>query len=248
MVGGCAPADRSDGAASGHRATRIGASDAAFSGDTRETFPRGGAVTNSIRAVVVRWRGGDEVHRCMRSLLDDGGPDLKHVVVVDSGSGDGGAERLATEFAEIEVIPLGENHGFAHAAEALVGRGVGAGRRRHIVDAIRLSGWWSLWFAGAMALLYLLLGQWIVSLMTDIASVRETTALFLPWMVLSPLLSVWSFWLDGVFIGATRGREISNTAPPSRPLRAVSRPPRSFTIPDEMARPSPTPSPGAFVV
>lgn len=74
-------------------------------------------MTHSIRAVVVRWRGGDEVDRCVRSLLGDGGPDLKHVVLVDSGSGDGGAERLATEFAEIEVIPLGENHGFAHAAD-----------------------------------------------------------------------------------------------------------------------------------
>jgi len=74
-------------------------------------------MTNSIRAVVVRWRGGDEVRRCVRSLLDNGGPNLKRVVLVDSGSGDGGAERLAAEFAEIEVIPLEENHGFAHAAD-----------------------------------------------------------------------------------------------------------------------------------
>ncbi len=101
--------------------------------------------------------------------------------------------------------------GFAHAAEALVGRGIGGGRRKHIVDAIRLSGWWSLWCAVGMALLYLVAGQWIVSLMTDIESVRTTTASFLPWMILSPLVSVWSFWLDGVFIGATRGREMRNT-------------------------------------
>ncbi|MEM7708975.1 MAG: MATE family efflux transporter [Pseudomonadota bacterium] len=101
--------------------------------------------------------------------------------------------------------------GFAHAAEALVGRGIGVGRRKHIVEAIRLSGWWSLWFASAMALLYLLSGQWIVSLMTDIESVRAATARFLPWMILSPLVSVWSFWLDGIFIGATRGRDMRNT-------------------------------------
>jgi len=74
-------------------------------------------VTDTIRAVVVRWRGGDEVRRCLRSLLDHGGPDLGRVVLVDSGSGDGGAEKLAAEFAEIEVIPLEENHGFAHAAD-----------------------------------------------------------------------------------------------------------------------------------
>src|SRR5690606_18983515 len=49
------------------------------------------------------------------------------------------------------------------------------------------------------------------------------------------------------------GSCISKTAPPitpscGSPLWAVSRPPRSVTIPDEIARPSPTPSPGFFVV
>jgi GT2 family glycosyltransferase len=86
-------------------------------------------MTGSIRAVVVRWRGGDEVRRCVRSLLDDGGPDLRHVVLVDSGSGDGGAQRLAAEFAKIEVIPLEENHGFAHAAD----RGASEGQEPHLL-------------------------------------------------------------------------------------------------------------------
>ncbi len=86
-------------------------------------------MTGSVRAVVVRWRGGDEVRRCVRSLLDDGGPDLSHVVLVDSGSGDGGAARLAAEFAEIEVIALEENHGFAHAAD----RGASEGEEPHLL-------------------------------------------------------------------------------------------------------------------
>lgn len=101
--------------------------------------------------------------------------------------------------------------GFAHGAEALVGRSIGAGNRRHLAAAIRISGWWSLWFALVMAGLYLLAGQPIVALMTDIQSVRDATAVYLPWMVASPLISVWSFWLDGVFIGATRGRDMRNT-------------------------------------
>ena len=74
-------------------------------------------MTTPIDAVVVRWRGGDEVSRCLKSLLDLGGPHLESVVLVDSGSGDEGAERLATEFADIRVIALAENHGFAHAAD-----------------------------------------------------------------------------------------------------------------------------------
>jgi len=74
-------------------------------------------VTTPVDAVVVRWRGGDEVSRCLKSLLDLGGPHLEGVVLVDSGSGDGGAERLAGEFADVRVVALAENHGFAHAAD-----------------------------------------------------------------------------------------------------------------------------------
>lgn len=67
-------------------------------------------------AVVVRWRGGDEVDRCLESLLAQTGADLHRIVLVDSGSGDGGAERLAAAYPEIEVLALDENHSFAHAA------------------------------------------------------------------------------------------------------------------------------------
>ena len=69
-------------------------------------------------AIVVRWRGGDEVDRCLSSLLRHGGEHLAQIVLVDSGSGDGGAERLAATFPEIEVLALDENLSFAHAANA----------------------------------------------------------------------------------------------------------------------------------
>jgi MATE family multidrug resistance protein len=37
------------------------------------------------------------------------------------------------------------------------------------------------------------------------------TRVFLPWLYLSPLISVWCFLLDGIFIGATRGAEMRDT-------------------------------------
>ena len=82
-----------------------------------ELPPAGGIVNPAVRAVVVRWRGGDEIRRCLASLLDHGGPHLAGVVLVDSGSGDGGAECLATEFPSAQVLSLPENHGFAYAAD-----------------------------------------------------------------------------------------------------------------------------------
>jgi GT2 family glycosyltransferase len=73
-------------------------------------------VSADTLAVVVRWRGGDEVNVCVASLLSHGGARLARVVLVDSGSGDGGAERLAAEFPTVRVMALEENRGFAHAA------------------------------------------------------------------------------------------------------------------------------------
>jgi GT2 family glycosyltransferase len=76
----------------------------------------------TIAVVVVRWRGGDEVDRCLASVLSNGGKRLADVVLVDSGSGDGGAERLAVAFPDVRVIALTENRSFAWAA----GQGVAA--------------------------------------------------------------------------------------------------------------------------
>lgn len=66
--------------------------------------------------MVVRWRGGDEVDRCLVSLLAQTGGALERVVLVDSGSGDGGAARLAAAYPTIEVLALERNRSFAHAA------------------------------------------------------------------------------------------------------------------------------------
>ncbi len=68
-----------------------------------------------ISAIVVRWRGGDEVEECLQSLLDHGDAELAGIVLVDSGSADGGAERLATRFPSMTIVALAENRSFASA-------------------------------------------------------------------------------------------------------------------------------------
>ena len=70
----------------------------------------------NVVVVVVRWRGGNEIDRCLRSLLAQTGEQLSRIVLVDSGSDDGGAERLAAAYPEIDVVALDENRSFAHAA------------------------------------------------------------------------------------------------------------------------------------
>jgi GT2 family glycosyltransferase len=65
-------------------------------------------------AVVLNWRTPDLAERAARALIDDGLPP-ERVVVVDNGSGDDSAERLATALPGTVVLPLPENVGFARA-------------------------------------------------------------------------------------------------------------------------------------
>ena len=53
-------------------------------------------------------------------------------------------------------------------------------------------------------------GPLLINIVTDLPDVRDTTMRYLPWMIVSPLVSVWSFLYDGVYIGATRAREMRN--------------------------------------
>lgn len=100
--------------------------------------------------------------------------------------------------------------GFAHAAEALVGKAVGSSRRDAVEEAVRLALRWSLYVSVAFVLAYAVAGHLIVGALTDLPEVRETTLRYLPWLIASPVISVWSFLYDGVFVGATRAREMRN--------------------------------------
>ncbi len=100
--------------------------------------------------------------------------------------------------------------GIAHAAEALVGAAVGGRDRAGLRLAVRVSTQWAFIVAGGFALVYLALGPTIIAAMTGIAEVRETAAAYLPWVVVTPLISVWSYQFDGIFIGATRTAEMRN--------------------------------------
>lgn len=100
--------------------------------------------------------------------------------------------------------------GFNHAAEALVGKAIGARSKSAFKNAVELALKWSLAFGLAFTLFYWLAGESLVNLLTDLEEVRETAFIYLPWMMVLPLISVWCFLLDGVFIGATRGSEMRN--------------------------------------
>jgi MATE family multidrug resistance protein len=96
--------------------------------------------------------------------------------------------------------------GFAHAAEGILGESVG---RRDRVEFRRAMAVVFLW-AGAVSLLnaalYVLAGHGIIALLTSIEEVRAAAAEFLLWPALMPLVAVWAYTYDGIYLAATRTR------------------------------------------
>jgi len=101
--------------------------------------------------------------------------------------------------------------GFAHAAEALVGKAIGGKNRIAYYNAIKISSFWAVIVSVGFSLVYFVFGSALISLMTDIELVRREALHYLPWVILLPLVSVWSFLFDGIYIGATRAKEMRNT-------------------------------------
>jgi MATE family multidrug resistance protein len=100
--------------------------------------------------------------------------------------------------------------GFAHAAEAMVGKAVGQRDNRALQHTVALTLKWSLIFAVGFVVVYIVAGPFIVRLLTDLPDVRETAMIYLPWLIASPLISVWCFLYDGVYVGMTRARDMRN--------------------------------------
>lgn len=101
--------------------------------------------------------------------------------------------------------------GFAYAMEALVGKAVGARDRLHLSHSLIGAFFWGLLICIALTLLFALAGASLVELITDISQVVNTAQIYLPWLVVMPLVSVWCFLFDGIFIGATKGEEMRNS-------------------------------------
>jgi MATE family multidrug resistance protein len=100
--------------------------------------------------------------------------------------------------------------GFSHAAEILAGGALGARSRAAFQGAVRAAAIWGLGCAVVVALIYAALGPWIIGLFTVLPEVQATAETYLPWMIASPLVSVWSFLLDGIFTGTTRTAAMRN--------------------------------------
>ena len=100
--------------------------------------------------------------------------------------------------------------GLANAAEQLCGRAYGARDRLGFSSAVRLVVLWGFGFALAVAATYALFGPMLIDIMTANEDVRRGARGYLWFVALSPLLAVFAFAYDGVYIGATWARDMRN--------------------------------------
>ena len=100
--------------------------------------------------------------------------------------------------------------GLANAAEQLCGRALGARDKDGFADAVRLVMIWGFCFSLAVAGTFALSGPALIELMTASADVRHLAREFLPFVIFAPLLGVFAFGFDGVYIGATWARDMRN--------------------------------------
>lgn len=117
------------------------------------------------------------------------------------------ANQVLLQFLHIAGYAL---DGFAFAAEALVGQAFGAGAMATLRRAAILTTLWGAVLAVLMTLVFWGLGPWLIDVMAKDPEVQVAARLYLPWMVISPLLLLALVMFDGIFIGATRTADMRN--------------------------------------
>jgi MATE family multidrug resistance protein len=100
--------------------------------------------------------------------------------------------------------------GLANAAEQLCGRAYGARDKSGFAGAVKLVVIWGFGFALVVAATFALFGPALIELTTASVDVRRLAREFLPFVIFAPLLGVFAFAFDGIYIGATRARDMRN--------------------------------------
>ncbi|MBS0563941.1 MAG: MATE family efflux transporter [Proteobacteria bacterium] len=117
------------------------------------------------------------------------------------------ANQVLLQFLEVTAYAL---DGFAFAAESLVGQAVGQRSGPMLRRAALLTSQWGAGGAVALGLAFLFGGPWLIDLLTTEPAVRAAARGWLIWVALMPVLGIACWMLDGIFIGATRTRDMRN--------------------------------------
>lgn len=129
------------------------------------------------------------------------------------------ANQVLLQFLHVTAYAM---DGFAFAAEALVAQAMGARTRARLRQSAWMTSQWGAASVLVLAAGFAVAGGAIIDLMTTAPEVRAAARDYLPWMVAAPLAG-WAPWmLDGIFIGATRSRDMRNMMAVSAAIYALA--------------------------
>jgi MATE family multidrug resistance protein len=100
--------------------------------------------------------------------------------------------------------------GLANAAQQLCGQAYGARDKGAFSGAVTLVIAWGFGFSLVVSAAFLLFGPLLIDIMTASVDVRAIARDYLPFVLFAPLLGVFAFAFDGVYIGATWARDMRN--------------------------------------
>jgi MATE family multidrug resistance protein len=100
--------------------------------------------------------------------------------------------------------------GFASAAQQLCGRAVGAHDAPAFRRTVSLTLSWGFGFGVATTLVTLVLGPWLIDMMSASPDVRLVARDYLTYAALASVIGVFAFAYDGIYVGATWTRDMRN--------------------------------------
>lgn len=129
------------------------------------------------------------------------------------------ANQILVEFLQVTAYAL---DGFAFAAEALVGQALGARNRAALRRGAVLTSFWGLLCVIGLSVAFWGFGGMVIDVMTTNEDVRSEARIYLVYMIMAPTIGIASWMLDGIFIGATRSRDMRNMMVLSFAIYAVA--------------------------
>ena len=121
-----------------------------------------------------------------------------------------GSEILAANHILLQIIFLSAYalDGIAFSSEILVGEAIGQRRQELFKKVVKSALKLGFILSSIIGVCFYFVGFLIIDLMTSINSVRLICYDFLIWISIMPIVSVFSYVYDGIFLGAARGKEI----------------------------------------
>ena len=132
---------------------------------------------------------------------------LSEVIVLNLAAGMSDAALAASQvgFVIFGLVAYSLD-GFAHAVEALVGNAIGGKKLLELRRAVAESTILAAITALVMGVVLWLLGGAFIRLITSIPEVLILTEEIMIWLIIMPIVSVWAFMMDGIFVGATKAK------------------------------------------